>query len=103
MQFNDAHAQIEQAKSYAVDGACYLGRVLEARARIWCLRLRLEGAMFGALRTTKTPEKLGGAKDPKDCRELLRIIERVMESYPTSSKVDSNDKPLGTTLLTYPC
>jgi len=34
-RFDDALAHVEQAKSHAVNGACYLGRAMELQAEVW--------------------------------------------------------------------
>ena len=70
-EFDNAHVQIEQAKSYAVDDAHNLARAVEMQARIYFLQYRFEDATSEGRRALEIYEKLGNLRDAKRCRDLL--------------------------------
>ena len=74
-EYDKASAQIEQAKSYAVNDVYKLGRATELQASVWHRQLRLKEAKSEALRALEIYEKLGAARDADSCKDLLRNIE----------------------------
>jgi tetratricopeptide (TPR) repeat protein len=78
--FNDAHAHVEQAKLHAAEIPYYLGRAMEAQARIFYREHRFEDTKSEALRALEVFEKLGAANDAGHCRDLLQRTEGAMES-----------------------
>ena len=78
--FDDANAHIESAKSHAVNDAYHLGVTMEIQARIWYRQHRLEEARSEVLRAADVYESLGVAKDIEDCRQLLRDIEKKLDT-----------------------
>ena len=76
--FDNAHVQIQQAKSHAVDNAYNLARAVEMQAWIYFRQCRFEDATSEGLRALEIFEKLGSLVDAKHCRDLLRKIERNM-------------------------
>ena len=76
--FDSAHAHIEQVKSHAVDNAYILGCAMKLQAAIWYRQGRLKEAKSEVLHAFGTFGSLGLEKDLKDCRTVLRIIERAM-------------------------
>ena len=77
--FDEAHAHIECAKSYAVNNPYLLGRGVEQQARFWCWEDRLEEARSGVLCVVGVYEKLGAVNDVGECRKLLQKIEEFGE------------------------
>jgi tetratricopeptide (TPR) repeat protein len=77
---DDAHAHIERAEPHTVNNALNLGRAMELQARVWYDQHRLEEAKPAALRGAQVYEKLGAANDVNDCRELLRDIEKELNT-----------------------
>ena len=73
--FDEAHAHIERAKSYATGDSYQLGRAMELKARIWYKQRRLTEAKYEVLDAVNAYEKIGAAKELKRCRILLRMIE----------------------------
>ncbi|KAF9785114.1 hypothetical protein BJ322DRAFT_1108575 [Thelephora terrestris] len=78
--FDDADAHIELAKSHTVDDAYDLGLVMEMQAWIWYRQRRAEDARCEALRGLEVYEKLGAERDMGKCRNLLRQIEKSIET-----------------------
>ena len=74
-EFDDAHFQIEQAKSHAVDDAYKLARAVEMQAWVYFRQCRFEDVTSGGLRALEIYEKLGSLGDAEDCRDLLQQIE----------------------------
>ena len=84
-EFDDSNDHIKQAKSFAVDNPYWLGRVMELQADIWYRERRLEEAKSEVLHALEVYKKLGAADDARDCMDLLRDVEREMESQSTRS------------------
>jgi tetratricopeptide (TPR) repeat protein len=78
-RFDDAHTHIEQAKSYAVNSAYYLGRVAEQQAQLWYRQRKFEDARSAASHAADVYERLGAAQDMEDCKTLLWKINQAME------------------------
>jgi tetratricopeptide (TPR) repeat protein len=78
-RFDDAHTQIEHAKSHAVNDAYNLGRAVELQARFWYRQRKFREAMSAASNATDTYERLGATNDVEYCRVLLQEIEQAME------------------------
>ena len=85
-RFDDAHAHVERAKSYAVNNPYFLGRGMEMQARIWYKECRLEEAKSEALRAASVFEKMGAAKEVEVCRFILQDIEQIMKDPLTSGE-----------------
>jgi tetratricopeptide (TPR) repeat protein len=85
-EFDDATAQLEQAKPHAADSVYNLGCVTYMQAYVWYWQLRLEDAKSEALHALEIFEKLGAANDAGNSKDLLQQIERAMESGSTSSQ-----------------
>ena len=75
-RFDDAHAHIEHAKSYAVNDAYLRARVLRMQARLLHQQRRFEEAKSEALCAVDAFEKLGAADDAEEARELIWWIDR---------------------------
>jgi hypothetical protein len=73
---DNAHAQIERAKSHAVDDVYELGRAMQLQAEVWYLQHRFEDAKSGALHALENYEKTGSARNAETCRTLLQKIEK---------------------------
>ena len=80
-EFDDAHAHVERAKSYAVDNEYYLGRAILLQARIYYRQGRLEDATAEALRASKILEKFWDSLE--GCKTLLQDIERCQVTHGT--------------------
>jgi len=74
-RFDDAHAQVEKAKSHVVNNAYLLARASLQHACIWYEQDMLEEAKSEALRTLNVFEKLGVAEKVEGTRNLLRLID----------------------------
>ena len=79
-KFDDAHAQIEHAKSYAINDAYCLGRAMELQAIFWYRQDRFEDAKSEALRAADVYGSIGATKDVEDCRRVLHMIEEGMNN-----------------------
>ena len=79
-RFEDAQAHTEHARSRAVNDEYHLGLVTGIQARIWYGQDRLEEAKSEALRAADILDKLGATKHAENCRELLRDIEKGMNT-----------------------
>jgi tetratricopeptide (TPR) repeat protein len=79
-RLDNANDHIERAKSHTVDSAYNLGLAMEEQARLWHKQHRLEEAKSEALRAAQVYEKLGVANKMADCRDLLRRIERKLNT-----------------------
>jgi len=88
-RFGDAQAHTERAKSHAVN-KYHLGFAVELQARIWYGQDRLEEAKSEALRAADIYDKLGASKDVEDCRELLRAIEKALNTPVVSAQSGFN-------------
>ena len=100
-RFSDAHAHVEQAKSYAVNNPYLLARASLLQARVWDQQHMFEEAKSEALCVLGVFEKLGAMKDAGVTRELLRRIDRnAMDSDPTiPDESNNNGESLETMLL----
>jgi len=74
-RFDDAHASVERAKSYAVNDPYYLACAMRLQARFWYGQSKFEEAESEVLRAADVFERLGVAKDLEECMALLRDIE----------------------------
>ena len=79
-EFDEANAQVEQAKSYAVDNRYKLGHAMHMQADVWYRQLKLEEAKSEALHSLEVYEKLGAAFDAGECRDLLQMIEKALKT-----------------------
>ena len=93
-RFDNAQIHLEHAKSHTVDSTHNLGLTMEAQAMIWHKQHRLEEARSEALRAADIYEKLGAAKDMDKCRNLLRDIEKELNSPVASGQSALNCEPL---------
>jgi len=78
-RFDEAHASVERARSHAIDDPYHLGRAMQLQARFWFGQGRFEEANSEALGAANIFERFGAAKDPEECRALLRDIEERRE------------------------
>ena len=85
-EYEDAHAQIEQARSHSIDNVYQLGRAMKLQAEVWYHQTRLEDAKSGALLALKYYEKAGAAHNAEICRNFLQSVERAMEQQPINPK-----------------
>ena len=76
----NAHAHIEQARPYAVDGSYLLGRAILMQARIYYRQDRLEDSASEALRALEIFEGLGVQENVEACKRVLREIEQATKS-----------------------
>ena len=81
-KFDDAHAQIELAKSHATHNLYQLGRAMGQQAWFWYRQLRFREAKSEALGAISVYEKIGAAKDVEDCRRIIRDVERHLLTFP---------------------
>jgi len=79
-KFDDAHAHIGRAMSYAADIPYYQGRGMEHQAMVFYKQHRLEEARPWVLRALDVFEKLGAAKNLESCREFFQWIEEEMNN-----------------------
>jgi len=73
---DEAQANVERAKSHAVNNLYSLGCVMVLQARLWHKQCRFEEAKSEALHAAEVLERLGAARDLERCRALLRDIEK---------------------------
>jgi tetratricopeptide (TPR) repeat protein len=78
-KYDEAHAQIEQAKLYAVGEVYKLGRAIGFQAWVWYDQRRFEDAKSGALDALEAYEKVGAARSAESCRDLLQKVEQAMK------------------------
>ena len=91
---DDAHPQIERAKSYAVNEPYLLGRAILLQADAWRQQGRLEDARTEALRALEIFQTLGAADEARVSKRLLQGVE---ERWPVSDESDSSSELLGVT------
>jgi tetratricopeptide (TPR) repeat protein len=84
-KYEDAHTQIERARSHIVDNVYQLGRAMKLQAMVWYSQGRLEDAKSGALHALESYEKSGSAREAEICRTFLQEVELAMKNQPTSS------------------
>ena len=89
-RFDDAHTNVELAKSHVANDAYLLGRAAHLKARLWCGQHRLEEAKSEASCAADAFERLGSAKDLVVCRRLLRRIEEEMDNGEPPWKCDNS-------------
>jgi len=87
-RFNDAQAHLERAKSHAVDDTYSMAVAMEEQARLWYKQHKVEEARAEALRAADVYDKIGAAGDAEVCREIIRHIERELNT--TSGQSDVN-------------
>ena len=77
-RFDDAHAQIERAKSHAVDDhdERLLAQATRVQARFWHRQRRFEEAKSEALRAFDIYERLGVTSEAEVTRKLVQKIDR---------------------------
>ena len=80
-KFDEAHAHIELAKSYATNDPYQLGRAMELQAGFWYEQRKFVEAKSEALGAISIYEKIGAAKDAEDCRTLLRYVEKATSKH----------------------
>ena len=92
-RFDDAHAHVERAKSYATDDsyAYLLGRATELQAKFWYKECKFEEAKSEALLAADIYEGIGTTKDVEDCRTILRDIEEKMKAPGESDLNDADE------------
>ena len=74
-EFDDANAQVKQAKSHAADDPYLRGFAMHLQAAVWQRRGRLEEAKSEALHSLEIFEKLGATDGVEVCRRFLQGIE----------------------------
>ena len=74
-RFDDAHAQIEHAKSHGTNDAYTMGRAMELQAEMWCRERKFGEAKSEVLQAVAMYERIGSATDVEYCRAILRGIE----------------------------
>ena len=82
-EFDDAHAHIEQAKSYAVNDVYCLGRAVNLQAWVCYWQGRLDDATSEALHAIEIFERIGAVSGVENCEALLQRIDPEMESRDT--------------------
>ena len=92
--FDDAHAQIERAKSHVADNAYLLGRAAYIQADFWHQQRRHKRAKSEVLRATGVFEKLGATDLAEGCRQFLRTIEKEINSSAASYESDDDGELL---------
>ena len=73
--FDEAHAHLEHAKSYAVDDPYLLARASRVQAWLLYRQHRFEEAKSEALRALDAYEKLGAENDAENARQFLEEID----------------------------
>jgi tetratricopeptide (TPR) repeat protein len=73
-KYDEAHVQIELAKSHAEDEIYKLGRAMYTQAHILYLHDKFEDAKPEALRALENYEKCGAAREAEFCRDLLQTL-----------------------------
>ena len=79
--FDNAHVQIQQAKSHAIEDAYRLARAVDFQAQVYFRQCRFEDATSGGLCALEIFEKLGSLGDAEKCRDLLWLIERNVKHW----------------------
>jgi len=79
-RFDDANTHVEHAKSHTVNDAYNLGHAMGLQSVVWYRQRKLGEARTEVLRAADVFKKLGAVKDADDCRELLREIEKELNS-----------------------
>ena len=81
---DDANTHAEQAKSHAADSPYSLGCAMKQQASVWCWEQRFEEARSEVMRAAEVFEKLGAAKEVKECREVLQNIQMQLDNQAIS-------------------
>jgi len=89
-RFDQAHAQIERAKSHTANDSYYMGHATEQHAEILLGEGKFEEAKYEASCATDVFGKLGAATDAERCREFLGFIEEEMKTVVASGESDSS-------------
>jgi len=89
-RFDDANIHIECAKAHSVNNALHLAYAMKIQAWIWYRQHKLEEAKSEVLRAADVYERLGSTAGPKNCRALLRNIQRELDAAAASDQSDSN-------------
>jgi hypothetical protein len=84
-ELDEASAHINQAKLLAVDNPYRLGCAMYLQAMVSHRQGRFENASSEALQALEIFEKLGATHDVGNCRLLLGIVERAIETRTTGS------------------
>ena len=74
-RFDEAHANVERAKSNAINEPFRLSRAMVLQARIWYKEGKFGEAKSEVLGAADVFERLGAVKDLDDCKAILRDIE----------------------------
>ena len=74
-RFDDAHTQIEHAKSHMAGDTYHMGRAMELQAKMWCRERKFGEAKSEALQAVAMYERIGSIKDVEDCKAILQDIE----------------------------
>jgi tetratricopeptide (TPR) repeat protein len=82
-EFDHANAHTEQTKLHAVNDTYKLGRAMQMQANVWYRQHRYEEARSEALQALEILEKLGAAGDAEDCRGLVQVVKRAIETQST--------------------
>ena len=98
-RFDDAYAQVECAKSHAINSPYLLGRAMELQAELWYKERRFEEAKSEALRAVGVYEEIGAMEDAGDCRCILQDIEEKMKNPVTPGEWDFGGELPETDLL----
>ena len=92
--FDDAHANVERARSYVINDPYLSGRAMQLQAEFWCKERKFVEAKSEALRAVEVYEKLGAANDLEVCKAILWHIEVTMDKSTNSRESDSNGEHL---------
>ena len=91
-RLDDAQVHVEHARSHAADdnNAYSLGHAMREQALVWYKQHKLEEAKSEALRAAQVYEKLGADKSIEICTELLRDIEKELDTPVASGQPGFN-------------
>ena len=99
--FDKAQANIERAKSHAVDSAYNLGRAVVLQAIVYYRHHRLLDARSETLHALEVLQKHGAVDGLEACEFLLRKVDTESSQF-TSGESDSSSELLETTLSSKP-
>ena len=97
-RYDDAHAQVEHAKSHAANDAYQLGRATELQGRFFRSQHRFKEAKSETLSAADIYEKLGATGGLQNCRLSLQYIEEEMDEATTSHEQDADGELLETAI-----
>ena len=83
-QFDDAHAHVDRARSYANNNPYQLGRAMEIEAEFWYGQRRFGEAKSEVLGALNLFEKLGATGDMERCHASLRTVEEAINKQTVS-------------------